>query len=750
MKSAAKRKKTILIIDDDSSVCELVTTYLRKIGFNTIQAGGGEAGLGLFVEHSPDLVLVDLRMPEVDGFQVLQAIKAKTTEIPVIIMSGQGTEKDTTKALKLGAWDYITKPFQELDILSHAVETALERADLLAKTKALQKGSPAREEEGRKSPDIEKRALELERAYNVLEREIHERKRAEKAIDEERTFMQAIIDGVRAPAMIVQPDRKVMMMNAACLAILPSSMVGRERLLCYEAYRQADAPCSGEHHQCVLDELMRSGKAAICRHKDVTANGEERVYELEASPLWNEDGSMHGFLEVVRNITDDLSMEAQLREHQQRLYHLVHHDSLTSLPNRFLLQDRLQRMMVKAKRSNTNVGILFLDLDRFKKINETLGHEVGDKLLVGVAEILEGCVRKSDTVARLGGDEFAVILDDLKDVKFAAVVARKILQVLAKPIFVQDFELYASCSIGISVFPADSDNVEDLLRCADTALYRAKETGRNNYQFYTSDMNTRAFEFLLMETGLRKAISNNELEVFYQPQMELSNNRLVGMEALLRWRHPEKGMVSPGDFIPLAEETGLIESIGEWILREACAQNKAWQDAGYPPVCVSVNISARQFRSRDIVAMVGAILQDTGLAPEYLELELTESVIMHDVEATIATFTQLKSMGVKLAIDDFGTGYSSLAYLKLFPIDYLKIDRSFVFNIANEPSDAAIAASVIILAHSMNLKVVAEGVEVVEQLDILREKGCDFVQGFFFSRPLPAKEFVPFFEPLLR
>ncbi|MHB8811166.1 MAG: putative bifunctional diguanylate cyclase/phosphodiesterase, partial [Desulfobulbaceae bacterium] len=295
-----------------------------------------------------------------------------------------------------------------------------------------------------------------------------------------------------------------------------------------------------------------------------------------------------------------------------------------------------------------------------------------------------------------------------------------------------------------------SDNVEDLLRCADTALYRAKEAGRNNYQFYTSDMNTRAFEFLLMETGLRKAVSNKELEVFYQPQMELSSNRLVGMEALLRWRHPEKGMVSPGDFIPLAEETGLIESIGEWVLREACAQNKAWQDAGYPRVCVSVNISARQFRSRDIVKMVGAILEETGLAPEYLEMELTESVIMHDVEATIATFIQLKKMGVKLAIDDFGTGYSSLAYLKLFPIDFLKIDRSFVFNIANEPSDAAIAASVILLAHSMNLKVVAEGVETMEQLEILRDKGCDFVQGYFFSKPLSASAFVPFFDPLLR
>jgi diguanylate cyclase (GGDEF)-like protein len=500
----------------------------------------------------------------------------------------------------------------------------------------------------------------------------------------------------------------------------------------------------------VLAELEQTGKAAICRHKDILENGEERIYELEASPLWNEDGSLHGFLEVVRNITEDLSMETQLQEHQERLYHLVHHDTLTSLPNRLLLQDRLQRMMIKAKRTGTNVAMIFLDLDRFKKVNETLGHDVGDKLLISVAGTLDSCVRRSDTVARMGGDEFAVILDDLKDVKFAAVVARKILEALSQPVFVEEYELYAACSIGISVFPADSDNVEGLMRCADTALYRAKDAGKNNYQFYTKDMNIRAFEFLLMEAGLRKALINNELEVYYQPQMDMKDNSLVGMEALLRWNHPEKGMVSPGDFIPLAEETGLIESIGEWVLRAACAQNKAWQDTGYPPVSVAVNMSARQFRRRDIVELVGSILEETGLEPKYLELELTESIVMHDMESTIATLKGLKKMGVKLAIDDFGTGYSSLAYLKLFPIDHLKIDRSFVFNISSDKNDAAIAASVVVLAHSMNLKVVAEGVETVEQLDILREQGCDFVQGYFFSKPVSAKEFVPFFEPLLR
>lgn len=748
MKFAGKKQHTVLVIDDDTSICEVVAKYLQLIGFATMQAGDGRSGIKLFDEQTPDLVLLDLHMPDVDGFEVLKAINFRSKEVPVIIISGVGTQKDTTKALRLGAWDYITKPFQELDILKHAVETALERAALQAANRELVKQQPPAQE--KKYSDLQKRTMELERAYNVLEREIQERKRAEKVIESERAYMQNVIDGVRDPAMIVQPDRKVTMMNAAALAQLPSNYVGSDRLFCHQVYRQSDIVCDGEAYPCVLEKLKREGKAAICRHKEVLENGEERIYELEASPLWNEDGSLHGFLEVSRNITDDLSMEAQLQEHQARLYHLVHHDTLTSLPNRLLLQDRLQRMMVKAKRAGTNVAMLFLDLDRFKKVNETLGHDVGDKLLISVADTLEKCVRKSDTVSRMGGDEFAVILDDLKDVKFAAVVARKILQALSKPIFVEEYELYATSSIGISVFPADSDNVEGLMRCADTALYRAKDAGKNNYQFYTSDMNIRAFEFLLMEAGLRKALNNNELEVFYQPQMDLTDNRLIGMEALLRWNHPEKGMVSPGDFIPLAEETGLIESIGGWVLRASCLQNKQWQDDGYPPVCISVNISARQFHHTNIIELVASILEETGLAAHYLELEITESIIMHDMEATIATLKGLKKMGVKLAIDDFGTGYSSLAYLKLFPIDHLKIDRSFVFNIASDGNDAAIAASVIALAHSMNLKVVAEGVETAEQLEILRGQGCDFVQGYLFSKPLSAREFVPFFAPLLR
>ncbi|MBW2466123.1 MAG: EAL domain-containing protein, partial [Deltaproteobacteria bacterium] len=667
---------------------------------------------------------------------------------PVIIVSGQGTIKDAIAALKTGAWDYITKPIFDLHVLHIAVQNVLDRAKEISERTKYEKNLETELQKG--TSFLELRGLELEKAYRKLNREIKERKRIEKVIQQERAFIQAILDGLRQPARIINPAFEVLMVNKAALSLLPSKQASLKHLTCYQAYRQTDLPCSGEDNPCVLKEVLKTGKAVTLLHREVLGDDVERTFELEASPLWNADGTLYGILEVIRNITEDSGTETQLREHQERLYHLVYNDNLTNLPNRLLLQDRLSRMMMKAKRNNTYVAILFLDLDRFKKINETLGHDIGDKLLLVVAGRLENCVRKSDTVARLGGDEFAVLLDDLNDVKFVAVIARKILQSLSKPIMIQEYELYATSSIGISLYPDDGEDVDILLRCADIALYRAKDSGKNNYRYYTADMNTRAVEFLLLESGLRKALENEELVVFYQPLINLKDNKLIGMEALIRWQHPEKGMIPPGDFIPLAEETGLIVPIGEWVLRTACNQNKKWQNLGYPPVKVSVNMSGLQFNKENLAEKIHAVLKEIDISPEYLSIEITESVIMQDVKSTVTKLMQLHEMGVSLSIDDFGTGYSSLSYLKLFPIDNLKIDRSFVNNITSDSTDSAIAASVIQLAHSMNLKVVAEGVETEEQLEILRQQGCDYVQGFLFSKPLTAEEFAPFFEPLLK
>ncbi len=439
-------------------------------------------------------------------------------------------------------------------------------------------------------------------------------------------------------------------------------------------------------------------------------------------------------------------IEESLRDNEERLRYLAHHDTLTNLPNRVLFHDRLQHAMAEARRSNDQVAILFLDLDRFKNINDSLGHETGDRLLREVARRLQQSVREADTVARLGGDEFVVVAEQVKDVKNVALLAQKILHALQQVIRIDDHHLYVTASIGITLFPDDGNDVEGLMRAADVAMYRAKDDGRNNHQFYTPDMNCRSRELLHLETDLRQALAQQQLVLHYQPQYEMATGSPVGMEALVRWQHPQKGMVSPADFIPLAEETGLIVPIGEWVLRAACAQSKDWQRQGLPPMVVAVNISPRQFRQSDLVSMVSRVLEETGLDPSLLELEITEGMIMNDVESAILTLQEFNRMGVHLAIDDFGTGYSSLGYLKRLPVSRLKIDQSFVRDLPEDLNDAAIASSVIALAHSMGLDVIAEGVESQEQVQFLHERGCLKGQGYLFSRPLPVGEFTQLFD----
>lgn len=460
----------------------------------------------------------------------------------------------------------------------------------------------------------------------------------------------------------------------------------------------------------------------------------------QASPQHDSHGGSESFIGTITDISDRVASEKRLRENESRLNQLAYHDVLTDLPNRLLFQDRLEHALAVARRAGYRVALLFLDLDRFKKINDTLGHDWGDNLLREVAQRLTGCVRASDTVARLGGDEFMVILDRVDDLPQVAAVAQKILTRLAHPIEMRGYSLFTTASIGISLFPNDGDKVETLMKCADSAMYRAKEMGRNNYQLYTADMNARAHELLLLESSLRQALERDQLVLHYQPQYDLAGGRLIGLEALVRWHHPEHGMISPADFIPLAEETGLIVPIGEWVLRTACAQNRAWQQAGWPPVRMAVNISARQFRQTTLVERTGEILAETGLEARWLELELTESMIMGNTESAIHTMHAFNAIGVEMAIDDFGSGYSSLAYLKRFPINKLKIDQEFVRDVLVDGNDAAIATSVIALAKSMHLEVIAEGVETAEQLAFLRDRGCHQGQGYFFSRPLPAEQ----------
>jgi diguanylate cyclase (GGDEF)-like protein len=434
------------------------------------------------------------------------------------------------------------------------------------------------------------------------------------------------------------------------------------------------------------------------------------------------------------------------KESDQHFAFLSHYDKLTGLANRELFRDRLHQAMSRAERAGKLVALLFLDLDRFKSVNDTLGHLAGDELLVEVAARLKTCVRRSDTIARLGGDEFTIILEGLDAPVDAEIVCRKIIKSLEAPLLLRNHEIYVTTSIGVTFFPTDDNDLNGLLRNADAAMYRAKEEGRNKFHLFTADLSARAVKRLGIESALRHAVERQEFHLCYQPKISVQTGEILGAEALLRWENPQHGLVSPVDFIPVAEETGLIVPIGEWVLRRACADIRKWHAAGFDHVSVAVNLSARQFRHGELTSIVRRALQDSGIAPRQLELEITESLLMDDTEASQIALNELKALGTSIYLDDFGTGYSSLAYLKKFPIDGLKIDRSFIRDLPGDPDDEAITQAILALSQALRLHVVAEGVENEAQLDFLRRQGCEMVQGFLFSRPLLFDSFLEWLQ----
>jgi diguanylate cyclase (GGDEF)-like protein len=446
-------------------------------------------------------------------------------------------------------------------------------------------------------------------------------------------------------------------------------------------------------------------------------------------------------LALLGHLAGDISLALKSIEKEEKLNYLAYYDVLTKSANRSLLQDRLKQAIAYASRHGRQVAVISVDIDNFKYINNSLGHNTGDQLLRAVTERLGSCLRDGDTVARQGGDEFVIVLPDQVSDDHASQVIKRVLAAIARPILINDREFNITCSIGASFYPQDGSDGETILKNADAAMYAAKELGRNTFQFYAKEIDARINERLVLESSLRRAIERGEFLLQYQPQVHLDRGEIMGAEALIRWRHPELGIVSPDKFIPLAEETGLIEPIGEWVLRAACAQNKAWQDAHLPAITVSINLSARQFRQKGLADTIARALRETGLNAECLGLELTESLVMHNAAAGALMLRNLKQMGVKLSIDDFGTGYSSLSYLRRFPIDELKIDQSFVRDVMTDPDDAIIAKAIIALAHGLNLKVIAEGVETKEHIDFLQGRRCDQAQGFYFGRPLHSDEF---------
>lgn len=436
---------------------------------------------------------------------------------------------------------------------------------------------------------------------------------------------------------------------------------------------------------------------------------------------------------IARDITERKRFEAEL-EHQAT------HDRLTNLPNRSLLVDCFTSAMKYAQRHNSGVGVLFIDLDNFKRINDTLGHAAGDTLLQQIAQRLQGCMRANDTVARLGGDEFIVVISELHDPENILDVLSKLRAAFEHPVIIHIHEVYVTFSIGIALYPHDGDRIEDLLRHADIAMYRAKSIGPNQYCFYASDMNVRGHELLALEADLRRALEQKEFVLYYQPQVDLRSNRVIGAEGLIRWQHPTRGLVSPADFVPLLEKSGMIIPVGEWVLHQACRAHRNWRELGFDDMRISVNVSAAQFSDVDLLDKVQRALQDGQMPPQALELEITENILMRDPASAAEVLEAIHALGVRIAIDDFGTGYSSLAYLKRFPLDSLKIDQTFVRDIATDSGDAAIVEASITLAHKLDLEVVAEGVETEQQLEFLHVQGCDLVQGYYFARPLPVSE----------
>jgi diguanylate cyclase (GGDEF)-like protein/PAS domain S-box-containing protein len=496
-------------------------------------------------------------------------------------------------------------------------------------------------------------------------------------------------------------------------------------------------------------ERARSSFAALVRGEN-PAPIELRFRHADGSWIWLEalgnnlleHPGIRGIVLTSRDVTERKRAE-------ERAQYLANYDVLTGLPNRFLMQDRLAQACAQAHRNGLRVAVMHIDLDRFKVVNETLGHYVGDALLKHAADRLKKSAREGDTVARVGGDEFTVVLPNMTSVQVLSAFADKILGSLARPFPGEGQDLFVSASLGISLFPDDARSVDDLIKHADAAMFRAKSTGRNNYQFFTRELNEEVQERLLMEGGLRQALQREEFRVVYQPKIELATREVVGAEALIRWSHPKLGVVGPSRFVPVAEDSGMVVQIGDWMLRAVCRQIRQWQGEGLT-LPVAVNVSARQFQQADLPDLVVSVLSETQVPARLLEIELTESAVMHDAEASVVALERLKSFGVQISIDDFGTGYSSLSYLKRLPLDVLKIDQSFVRDISSDPNDAAIVRAIITLARSLGMKVIAEGVETEAQLAFLNAYGCQYAQGYMFGQPMPAEEFVKFARDSLR
>nr|WP_217443075.1 EAL domain-containing protein [Burkholderia diffusa] len=661
----------------------LVVETLEPEGFRVEEATGPQEGIDAFLRHRPAVVLLDVEMPGGDGFACCRRLRAlpEGRRVPIVMLTGNDDDASIASAFDAGATDFVSKPMR-WKLLGYRIRYLLRAAATLEKLTTTE--------------------ISLTHAQALAHLGNWE-------------YQAGRPDGSWSPELYrilgLDPERT----SPTFDRLLQAVPVDEQPLLIqsFTSLRTEGAPFSLEHRLI---------------HPD----GTERhvLHQAEA-------GRDLSHAIILRGIVQDIT---ERKMQQGRIEYLANHDALTGLPNRNLLSDRMEQAMSQARRTGHLVAVMVLDLDRFKHINDTFGHSVGDGLLRAVSARLKASVRDGDTVARLGGDEFVVMLVNLSTATDADAVARKVLNTFGAPFVLDGHDLHVTTSIGVSVCPTDGADAETLLKTADAALYCAKERGRNGYSFYTRELGARVEEQAEFENALHEAVANGELELYYQPKVDLKTGQISGVEALIRWRRPGIGVISPDRFIPIAEETGLILPIGEWVLRTACAQAVAWRQDGHPPLRIAVNLSARQFRQQNMADVVRRALRDTGLEPAWLELELTESVLMQDRNAIAHTLRELKALGVVLSLDDFGTGYSSLSYLKDLPIDVVKIDKSFLSDVTTSAEGASLTRSIIAMAESLHMETVAEGVETEAQLSFLNRHRCHAMQGYYFSHPVTGTE----------
>jgi diguanylate cyclase (GGDEF)-like protein/PAS domain S-box-containing protein len=682
--------ETVLIIEDNPGDARLLHEMFKELGLHTVELTHVpcmSAAEKYLEEQRVDVVLLDLGLPDAQGLEAVRRARAAAPRIPLVVLSGLDDESMAVKALHEGAQDYLIKGQIEPRELLRALRYAIERNGI------------------------------------------------EEALFAERERAQVTLDSIGDAVICTDMSGNISFINAVAEKLTGWLLTEVHGQPMTEAFQVIDA----DSREVIRNPMERAIGQDRTGHLPMNCilirrDGFEIYIEDSVAPIHDRAGQVTGAVIVFRDVSAARSMALQIA-------HSAEHDFLTGLPNRLLLNDRVSQAIALAYRDDKRIALMFLDLDGFKHINDSLGHPVGDRLLQSVAKRLQLCVRTCDTVSRQGGDEFVILLTDMVHPESSAIAARRMLDAVAEVHSIGENDLHITTSIGVSIYPDDGMDAETLIKSADTAMYQAKENGRQSYQFFRPAMNVRAVERQSIEEHLRGAMERNELALHYQPVVNLATGVISGAEALLRWTHPERGPVSPAQFIPVAEDCGLILPIGAWVLREACTQAKAWTDAGLPAMTIAVNVSAIQFRNGHFMDEMFAILDQTGLDPKYLELELTESALMKNAGFTASTLQVLRERGIQVAVDDFGTGYSSLGYLQKFPLDALKIDQSFIRQISVAPHETAIVNAIIRMGQSLNLRVIAEGVETLEELNFLQIQQCNEAQGYYFSRPVPAQEF---------